>query len=103
MISFFYSASALIVVLFLNLLQSYLGRPILRKIPSPYPAALTNLWLLWQCRRGRRYLAVDEAHKKFGTFVRIQPNHVSVADAAAIPIIYGHGNGFLKRFDSVSN
>jgi len=28
--------------------------------------------------------------------VRIQPNHVSVADADAIPIIYGHGNGFLK-------
>jgi benzoate 4-monooxygenase len=28
--------------------------------------------------------------------VRIQPNHVSVADDKAIPAIYGHGNGFLK-------
>lgn len=69
----------------------------IRDIPAPFPAAFTNLWLLYQCRRGRRYLAVDEAHKKYGTLVRIQPDHVSVADAEAIPIIYGHGNGFLKR------
>jgi benzoate 4-monooxygenase len=39
---------------------------------------------------------VDEAHKKYGKLVRIQPNHVSIADASAIPIVYGHGNGFLK-------
>jgi benzoate 4-monooxygenase len=54
--------------------------------------------LLAQCRQGRRYLAVDAAHKKYGTLVRIQPHHVSVADADAIPIIYGHGNSFLKRY-----
>jgi benzoate 4-monooxygenase len=52
---------------------------------------------MYQCRRGRRYLAVDEAHKKLGTFVRIQPNHISIADVDAIAVIYGHGNGFLKR------
>lgn len=69
----------------------------IRRIPAPFPAAFTNLWLLYQCRTGKRYLAVDEAHKKYGTFVRIQPNHVSVADPDAIPVIYGHGNGFLKR------
>lgn len=40
---------------------------------------------------------MHEAHKKYGTLVRIAPNHVSVADAEAIPVIYGHGNGFLKR------
>src|SRR5262249_29974433 len=68
-----------------------------RRIPGPFVAKFSNLWLLWQCRHGRRFLAVDEAHKKHGTFVRIQPNHVSVADAEALPLIYGHGNGFLKR------
>lgn len=51
---------------------------------------------MYQARRGRRYVAVNEAHKKYGTFVRIQPNHVSIADDKAIPIIYGHGNGFTK-------
>ena len=68
----------------------------LRSIPSPFPAAFTNLWLLLQARRGKRYLAVHHAHEKYGTLVRIQPQHVSIADADAIPHIYGHGNGFLK-------
>lgn len=40
---------------------------------------------------------MDDLHKKYGKVVRIQPNHVSIADDSAIPIIYGHGNGFLKR------
>lgn len=68
----------------------------LRGIPAPFPASLSNLWLLWACRRGKRYLVVDEIHEKLGPLVRIQPNHVSVADDDAIQAIYGHGNGFLK-------
>lgn len=68
----------------------------IRDVPGPLAAKFSYLWLLLQSRRGRRYLSVDEAHKKYGTFVRIQPNHVSIADAAAIPLVYGHGNGFLK-------
>ncbi len=46
---------------------------------------------------------MDEAHKKYGKFVRIQPNHVSIADADAIQIVYGHGNGFLKRFGYIQS
>ncbi|KAJ5609072.1 Benzoate 4-monooxygenase [Penicillium herquei] len=67
-----------------------------RNIPSPSLAAFTNLWLLLQARQGKRYLSVDEAHQKYGKVVRIAPNHVSIADDAAIQVIYGHGNGFLK-------
>jgi benzoate 4-monooxygenase len=68
----------------------------LRDIPSPPGASLTNLWLFLQCRQGKRWQSVDEAHKKLGKLVRIQPDHVSIADADAIQAIYGHGNGFLK-------
>lgn len=68
----------------------------LRAIPSPFPAQFSNLWLLSVVRRGARYGIVDQAHKKLGPIIRIQPNHVSVADDEAIPVIYGHGNGFLK-------
>jgi benzoate 4-monooxygenase len=68
----------------------------IKDIPGPFPAAFTNLWLLLQARKGHRYLSVDNAHKKYGQMVRIQPHHVSIADAEAIPIIYGHGNGMLK-------
>ncbi|KZM26252.1 Benzoate 4-monooxygenase [Ascochyta rabiei] len=74
----------------------YLRNWQIKDIPSPFPAAFTNLWLLLQARQGKRYLAVDNAHKKYGTLVRIQPHHVSIADADAIPVIYGHGNGTLK-------
>ncbi|KAI1260752.1 cytochrome P450 [Xylariaceae sp. FL1019] len=68
----------------------------LRDVPAPFPAAFTNWWLLAACRRGKRYQIVDEVHKKLGPIVRIQPNHISVADDDAIVTIYGHGNGFLK-------
>lgn len=70
----------------------------LKHTPGPFFASISNLWLLLQARQGKRYLSVDEAHKKYGKLVRIQPDHVSVADDSAINAIYGHGNGFLKRF-----
>lgn len=70
----------------------------LRGIPAPFPAQFSNLWLLSVCRRGKRYKTVDECHEKLGKVIRIQPNHVSVADDTAINTIYGHGNGFLKAY-----
>ena len=82
---------------FLYYILPYLRNNSIRHISGPKLAAFSNLWLLWQCRRGRRYLAVDAAHKKYGTFVRIQPNHVSIADPEAIGIIYSHTGGWLKR------
>ncbi|KAJ6789795.1 hypothetical protein PWT90_02345 [Aphanocladium album] len=68
----------------------------LRDVPAPWPAQFSNLWLMSVCRRGIRYKVVDDMHHKLGPLVRIQPNHVSVADETAIATIYGHGNGFLK-------
>ncbi|KAK4096419.1 cytochrome P450 [Parathielavia hyrcaniae] len=68
----------------------------LRGIPAPFPAQITNWWLLLVCRRGNRYETVHELHKKLGPVVRIQPNHVSLCDDEAIQVVYGHGNGFLK-------
>ncbi len=68
----------------------------IRNIPGPFFAKFSNLWLLLQARQGKRYKSVDDAHKKYGKLVRIQPNHVSVSDESAIQEIYGHGNGFLK-------
>lgn len=95
-LSFFFTPYALLALPVLYYLLPYLRNWSIRDIPAPFPAAWSNLWLLYQCRKGIRFLAVDEAHKKYGTLVRIQPNHISVADAEAIPVIYGHGNGFLK-------
>lgn len=93
----FISPWALLLFPVLYFLLPYMRNWSLKKVPGPLPAALSNLWLMYQCRRGRRYKAVDDLHKQYGKVVRIQPNHVSIADDSAIPIIYGHGNGFLKR------
>jgi benzoate 4-monooxygenase len=35
-------------------------------------------------------------HEKYGKFVRIAPNHLSISDPAALQIVYAHGNGSLK-------
>jgi benzoate 4-monooxygenase len=94
--SLFLTPYTLLLVPVLYYLLPYLRNHQIRDIPSPFPAAWTNLWLLYQCRHGKRFLAVHEAHKKYGKLVRLQPHHVSVADADAIPLIYGHGNGFTK-------
>ncbi|TWU78035.1 hypothetical protein ED733_006637 [Metarhizium rileyi] len=84
------------LVLSSYLLDYFVTNRKLREIPAPFGAQFSNLWLLMVCRRGSRYKTVDEYHARLGKVVRIQPNHVSIADDAAIPIIYGHGNGFLK-------
>lgn len=68
----------------------------LRGIPAPWGAQFSNLWLLATSRRGQRSRCVHRAHRRLGKVVRIQPNHVSIADVDAIGAIYGHGNGFLK-------
>lgn len=70
----------------------------LQGIPGPLAARFSNLWLFSTARRGKRFFIVDQVHKKYGPMVRVQPNHVSINDDLAIPMIYGHGNGFLKSF-----
>lgn len=94
--SFVFSPYALIVIPILYYLLPFLRAKTLIPVPGPFVARFSNLWLMYQARWGRRYMSVDEAHKKYGTVVRIQPNHVSIADDAAIQTIYGHGNGFTK-------
>jgi benzoate 4-monooxygenase len=85
-----------IALLLFYLVPYFTSNTTLRDIPGPFAAKFTNLWLLLQARQGKRYQSVDEAHRKYGKLVRIQPNHISIADESAIPIVYGHGNGFLK-------
>jgi benzoate 4-monooxygenase len=85
------------VVLFLAYyLIPYLLNTAAISIPAPFPAQFSNLWLVLQARLGHRYLSVHKLHAKYGTFVRIAPNHISIASDLAIPLVYGHGNGFLK-------
>lgn len=96
LLTFILTPYALLILPALFYLLPYIRSKALLGVPAPFPAQFTNLWLMWQARNGKRYQAVDDAHKKYGKVVRIQPHHVSIADDAAIQTIYGHGNGFLK-------
>ncbi|KAK4702902.1 benzoate 4-monooxygenase, partial [Phenoliferia sp. Uapishka_3] len=88
----------------------------LNKYPGPPAARFTRLWLAKTARYGVRSVTVHQEHLKHGKFVRIGPNEgkfwcssprrsqltrhpdllVSIADPAALPIVYAHGSGSTK-------
>ncbi|KAF2765375.1 cytochrome P450, partial [Teratosphaeria nubilosa] len=69
----------------------------LRQLPSASPLApFTTLWLVYHNWHGRRYLIVEEAHRKHGSAIRISPNQVSFSGPQAYKDIYGHGVPILK-------
>lgn len=68
----------------------------LRNYPGPLSAKFSTIWIATQCRKGKRSKAVLDQHKKHGDFVRIAPNHISIADPDAVQEIYGHKSGFTK-------
>lgn len=68
----------------------------LRRFPSPSIAAFTPFWAIWHNYRGKRYLAVEDAHRRLGPIVRIGPNSLSFSDPRAYKDIYGHGSSIIK-------
>ncbi|KDQ19990.1 hypothetical protein BOTBODRAFT_27392 [Botryobasidium botryosum FD-172 SS1] len=65
-------------------------------IPGPWLAKFSDAWLGWVAAQGSRSEVVHQQHLKYGKFVRIAPNHISIADPDALQIVYAHGNGSLK-------
>ncbi|KGO49055.1 Cytochrome P450, E-class, group I [Penicillium expansum] len=68
----------------------------LRDIPGPTIAKWTRLWKLHSVWKGDHHTTAIDLHRKHGYLVRIGPNHVSVSDPTAVPIIYGLNKGFTK-------
>ncbi|EXL60719.1 hypothetical protein FOCG_00012 [Fusarium oxysporum f. sp. radicis-lycopersici 26381] len=71
----------------------------LRKYPAAGPfgiAAITPLWLMYYNYYGIRWTAVERAHKKHGTIVRISPNHLSFSEPTSYKDIYGHKSSIIK-------
>ena len=72
-------------LLLVHLFTTYLR---LSSIPGPFAAKFTDFWRYRsQNAKGhtQRLLAL---HQKHGKLVRIGPNHVSISDPAAVPIVY---------------
>jgi len=68
----------------------------LRGIPGPFLARVTGLYRLSLVSSGNAPENYRKLHDRHGKILRTAPNHVSIADASAIPIIYGLGSKFLK-------
>lgn len=69
----------------------------LRKIPGPFIAKLTSLWLWYHAYYGTESTAIQEAHEKYGPIIRIGPNEVNIDDGAAIQPIYVKNGGLPKN------
>lgn len=68
----------------------------LRKIPGPFLASLSPLWIAWQswkCRRPHLDIAL---HKKYGSIVRISPDEIIFSNADYYRQVYGAGTTFTK-------
>lgn len=68
----------------------------LRVIPGPLLSKLTDLNRLLLVRTGAAHEHHIRLHQKYGPFVRLGPNNVSIASPAAIPILYNVRAPFLK-------
>ena len=53
----------------------------LNKFPGPFGAKISGLWMTVHGRNSDLYLKNTELHKKYGKYVRIGPNILSITDA----------------------
>ncbi len=68
----------------------------LARIPGPFLASITRLWLVAKAQTWQRHWIEIALHKKYGPIVRISPNEVMVSDPRYVKMIYGAGTHFIK-------
>jgi hypothetical protein len=68
----------------------------LRKYPGPFLASFTRLWKVISTASGRTHLQHIELHRKYGPFVRIAPNEISISSPEAARNLLSAGKRFHK-------
>ncbi|KAH8689331.1 cytochrome P450 [Talaromyces proteolyticus] len=68
----------------------------LAKIPGPLLAHFTDFWRYRGQNSPKWSAKLVALHQKHGKLVRIGPNHISVSDPNAVPIVYGTNPVWLK-------
>lgn len=61
----------------------------LARYPGPFLAKITDLHLAYYAYKGSRHLEFQRAHVKYGSYVRLGPNLLSVNTATGLKTIYG--------------
>ncbi|KAJ9612104.1 hypothetical protein H2200_003701 [Cladophialophora chaetospira] len=86
----------LVAIVYLAVSVFVAFRPELRNLPGPILARFSGIYRLTLVYGGQAPFNYRRLHQKYGTIVRVGPNHVSVSDPAVIPQIYGIGANYLK-------
>lgn len=71
----------------------------LRKIPGPFLASITKLWVVNKQRGFKRPLVDMELHRTYGSIVRVAPNEVMVSSPKAFRTIYGKKTQYICDFE----
>lgn len=90
-----HGGSILLLLAALYLASNYL-RPGVCAVPGPFLAKLSNLWRFIDVANGHAEVTLYKLHQKYGDYVRLGPNVVSVRDLDAVKIIYGINKGYQK-------
>jgi hypothetical protein len=60
----------------------------LSKIPGPFLASVSRLWIIQRIHKGDSDLVQRALHQRYGPLVRIAPNEIACADPEAIRTLY---------------
>ncbi|KAH4855712.1 hypothetical protein HBH75_080600 [Parastagonospora nodorum] len=84
-----------IALFFTYVISIFITDP-LSRIPGPFFARFSRLWLVQHSIAGDMHTTMIDLHKKHGKLVRTAHNEVSISDPTAIKTIYGAGTKFRK-------
>ena len=68
----------------------------LKELPGPILARFSGLYRLSLVLAGQAPYEYRKLHEQYGPIVRTGPNHVSIADPAVVPQVYGIGSHYMK-------
>ena len=84
-----------LVALVAHYVVAYLQSP-LKKIPGPWLAKFSDLWRLMVAYEKTHITTQMDLHKKYGDYVQLGPNVVSIADPNVVKTIYSTRGTFVK-------
>ncbi|KAJ5916591.1 Cytochrome P450 [Penicillium tannophilum] len=90
-----HSASIAIFLAIVHFTRNYLKSGV-SSVPGPFLAGLSNIWRFIDVANGHAEASLYKLHKKYGDYVRLGPNVVSVWDLDSLKVIYGINKGYQK-------
>ncbi|PIL32262.1 cytochrome P450 [Ganoderma sinense ZZ0214-1] len=70
----------------------------LASYPGPLLAKTTSLWLTYVSSTGKRYAILDSLHARYGPFLRIGPNALSINSPSAVPLYTSAEKSEMYRY-----